>query len=307
MEHHFYLPQIGLIFLISTWLEELLKRPKLFYVLLTIFLFLGAITVFRNSVWKDEVSLSWDMLAKNPNSLIGNYQIGLKYLKDGDYPRAILYLKRVLSLNPDDELKIKTIVLLAQAKFGMGEVEDALRILKEAIRKYPQSPPLYKELEKICLLNSELDLEKEIGDLSKNAVLLYHLGEYHYKRGDLEKAEFYLKEALSLSPWNSSVYYLLAAIYERKGTPDTAIRYYTRCVELDPFSKLANYNLGTLLAQRGDPSCIVYLKRAIRLDPTFAQAFYNLGLFYLQMGDSKKAFLYLAKANRLGYPISDDE
>lgn len=301
-EYHFYLPEVGIIFFLSTLLGYIFRRKVYLHISIFCLLILGLLSYLRNPVFQNETTLSLDILKKYPDSHIANYQMALAYLEKEEYQKAIQKFEETVQISSNPQAEVKSLLNLSEIYLRLAQIENALDLAKRALKKYPYIFSPYKLLEEIYLQNPELDFEELKKELSETS-FLYFAGEYYYRKGNYSQAKEYLMQALKKGWRSADVYYLLGRIEEGEGNIQQAVSYYQKALQEFPFHKEAYFYLGTILARKSNPQAVYYLKMSIRIDPFFSRGYYNLGIFHLGRGDEKRAFLYLSKAQELGYPI----
>jgi len=95
----------------------------------------------------------------------------------------------------------------------------------------------------------------------------FMLGVCHYRLGELQQSNTYLRKSLELENDNPQAYIFLGSVAGREMKHDEAE---------------------------------VHFKTAIRLDPTLAQPYYNLAVIYLDKGDKQEALKYYREALKRG-------
>lgn len=90
---------------------------------------------------------------------------------------------------------------------------------------------------------------------------------------------------------------------QKKGNLDEAITYYRQATILDPDYAVAYNDLGVVWEAKGNAEKAkeMYLK-AIEIEPSYPNSYSNLALFYESQGDYNKAALYWKKRANLGSP-----
>ena len=160
----------------------------------------------------------------------------------GDQKQALVVLQRGLKFNPESSVlhlelarMYKSLGLLDKALteydlassgsvrlvsllekgvllMNMGRFNDAVRVLVEAVKQFPDSPEAHYDLAlayiKIGYLTFAEDELRQAKELTKDKTLLSKiyssLGHIEYKKGNLEQAKAYYEKALSLDPTNAN-------------------------------------------------------------------------------------------------------
>ncbi len=312
MEHHFYLPSLGLYILLSYMLSFLFfKFPKLsLQISLALILSFSILTSFRNLEWKDESTVLRSALKVNPKSLYSLYRLGVSYEKKGDFQKALPLLERIFTSFPSQEVVIQTMVQMADVYRILQDFDKARYICNSALKIFPDYSPAYHQLGLISLNIGEMDeargyFQKEIKTSNSKAKACLSIGNTLAKRGYFDQALSYFYKVLSLNPQEGRAYLNLGMVFSKKGMRKKAVQFYQQAVECLPFSYVAHYNLATTYALLGDKRAEGEFKIAIKLNPRAPEVWYNLGLFYFQEKDLKKAGRCLKRAERLGYPVPE--
>lgn len=150
-----------------------------------------------------------------------DYILGIieKRLNNGDITGAIKFIESLIRDNPSD---LDALNLLAIAYRLKGDFDEAMRILKKALKIDPDYPETH-----------------------------YHLGLLHYERGDYLKAieEFY-KAIENYLPhekrWVSDAYTALGEAFYKLGIVDDAIRSWKKAVEIHSKNRRAKYYLNKI-------------------------------------------------------------
>ncbi|OGQ38230.1 MAG: hypothetical protein A3A85_01210 [Deltaproteobacteria bacterium RIFCSPLOWO2_01_FULL_42_9] len=73
----------------------------LVYALGVVVLFYGVVTVARNAVWKNDITLFSDVVRKSPGNLLANYNLGIWYANARDYQNSVVYYQRAIEKAPE--------------------------------------------------------------------------------------------------------------------------------------------------------------------------------------------------------------
>jgi Flp pilus assembly protein TadD len=148
-EHHCYLALVGLTIALGSLLEEILHAPSARvasagrYAFAACLLCFAGLTLARNPVWKDEISLWRDAVRKSPGQYVARSLLGAAYAKDKRYRLAKRQLEIAVRLGPDFADAHNT---LALAYLRLGEVDEAEARFREALRLDPDSPTYLNNL-----------------------------------------------------------------------------------------------------------------------------------------------------------------
>ena len=142
-DRYLYLPMFGACLVLASIICRL-KTPKVLYRGLLIVvggiicLCLCYFTLERELVWHNGLSLWQDTVNKNPFSYTGYENLGFVFFENGDFEKAIPFLKRASELRPNSA---DPIAALAVTYDGLGMTEQA----DEAARKAISMDKLYSD------------------------------------------------------------------------------------------------------------------------------------------------------------------
>jgi protein O-mannosyl-transferase len=200
MEHFLYLPGIGFCLLLSGTALEIYDRfseagnetVKSIVVgsLVLIIIFFGLMTVQRNPVWKNSLSIWKDAAMKAPLKNRAQFDLGVELYNQRDKQNAVFCFRRAFIADPDD---IQAGYNLANTYLEMGRVDEAVAAYQELIRIHP--------------------------DYFRAR---HNLGYALKQKGDLEGARAAFEGALKISPDFQPSLNNLAEVYLRLGQCDQA-------------------------------------------------------------------------------------
>ena len=153
----------------------------------------------------------------------------------------------------------------ASARMQMGITYLGQRNLPSAMRELTRAAELDPE-------NPEIDMA---------------LGLAYQARGDLGKAEEYLRSAIRKKPDYADAHNNLGNLLGLQGRSEEAIREYEKAVSnvLYPTPEYGYYNMGREYARMKDlPKAEEMYKRAIALNPSFAEAYRGLAMVQSEKG-----------------------
>lgn len=182
-ERFLYIPSAGFALAVAAGLAHISRantgvRPynwkHLWPVILIIAVYLP-ITVYRNTFWKDDVTLWTEKLKTEPAMPKAYDQIGSYYLRHGMVEEGITAFRRLLQLNPDH----------ARAHYNVGV--------------YLEKKGLYAD--------AEAEYTRAIVADPSLAGAHYNLGLLYWKRGQREPAYQQWQETLRIEPWHEGARY----------------------------------------------------------------------------------------------------
>jgi type IV pilus biogenesis/stability protein PilW len=158
----------------------------------------------------------------------------------------------------------------ASARMQMGVTYLEQRNLPAAMRELTKAKELDPD-------NPEIDMT---------------LGLAYQKRGDLEKAEEYLRMAVQKRPDYAEGHNNLGNLLSLQGKSEEAIREYEKAVAIVtyPTPEYAYYNMGREYARLKDlPKAEEMYQRAIALKPSFGEAYLELAMIQSEKGEWKES------------------
>ncbi len=199
------------------------------------------------------------------------YQRGLKLARQKKYDQAVVEMRRLIQMEPDN----------AKAHNALGQIYRAQNLYTKAIEELT------------------LAVEKNTTDPE----LPYNLGCLYRDLDDLTRAEQYYRRALEIDPRFPAALYRLGAVCVDRGKPDEAEKYFRSFLAVGPDRPAPGYNnLGVLLWKKGEKTAARdEFRKALEIEPEFSQALYNFGVSSLALDEKDQrgteALLAYLKAN----------
>jgi tetratricopeptide (TPR) repeat protein len=214
-DRYLYLPGIAL------WvaLPMLLVQPKFMPWLKTagiaFLVLLGILTMQRNHVWRDSVSLWTDSLSKESANHLAHCSLGLAHYARQEFAIAAPSLQRAFELDRG----------YLQTRLYLGHTLDKLG-------RGPEADPHYRWV----LLEQPESLD-----------VLVNLGIIRAKAGDLPEAERLLRQAIAVDVKFANAYSNLGNVLRLKGDGKAALAAYREAIRLKPDFAEVHFGMGTLL------------------------------------------------------------
>jgi tetratricopeptide (TPR) repeat protein len=255
-EHRLYLPLVGVALAVPVGVAALAGDfRRAIAALGVLVVLLGVGTVVRNRVWRTELSLWSDVVAKSPQSGRAHGELGLALAGAGRWDEALVHFREGVRLDPrhpDRHLH------LGNALIQTGHVEEGLAAIARSLALDPEHAPAHQALGMFYLERGRLEqagahLERALA-LRPGAVVRTHLGVLREKQGRLEEARRLYETAIREDPLRAAPHANLGALLARQGEERAAAQHLARAVELDPESDVACNNLAWLLATSSDPA-----------------------------------------------------
>ncbi len=178
--------------------------------------------------------------------------------RSGEVARARADYEDVLRRDPENvHVRARTASLLREA----GAQDDALAVLREALRLSGGASPIYLELGLVYLAQGKDDL-----------------------------AELVLSKAAALDPKNPAIQNALALVSMERHRDQEAFERFDRATNLDPSYLDARFNVASVLIDAGDYArAKAELEAVVDKRPGDFGALVALGVAYRGLGDHKKA------------------
>jgi tetratricopeptide (TPR) repeat protein len=181
---------------------------------------LAAGTAARVDVWRTELSLWEDTVAKAPRHPWANNNLGIVYLRRGELERAEARFRAALDRKPD---LATAWVNLGNVRMAREDVAGAVDAYREGLRERPDAYEVH-----------------------------YDLGLGLARLGRVDEAIEHWEEAVRLYPAHRSAHVGLGRAYARRGDLARAILHRRAAVELAPGDASARIDLADALLESGD-------------------------------------------------------
>jgi tetratricopeptide (TPR) repeat protein len=130
--------------------------------------FYSALTIERNHIFKDDVTLWSDAVKKSPHKMRVHHNLGRAYFEKGRIDQAIqegeIALRLSANLNRKENLKF-VLNLLGGAYFVKGDTDVAIRMLQRAVEVDPNFATSFYNLS--CILAVKKEQDKALEYLKK--------------------------------------------------------------------------------------------------------------------------------------------
>jgi tetratricopeptide (TPR) repeat protein len=195
----------------------------------------------------------------DPAGAYGYNALGIAYLEQGDFDRAIPAFRDAIRNAPHWAYPRHN---LALAYMETGNYDGAIRAYEDAMRIAP-----------------------------KYAYLSYNLGLVYQRLNRRKEAENSYRKAMQLAPDSAEPYNALGSLHANAGRAGEAEKLYRQAIEKNPKLLAARHNLALLLA--ANPSrraeAIVLWKEALAQDPAHLPSRLALAEFLAAQGDTPAA------------------
>ena len=209
------------------------------------------------------IEILQQILRGDPDNVDANYWLGIAHQQQGELEKAFPYLKKATALAPGH---------VVRRYFVLEQYKEAIDILQDVLRDKPE-----------------------------NVEAIYWTGIAYEALGDLQKTEYYLREAISLAPEYADALNALGYFYADNGTNlDEAVDLIKKALKKSP--KQAGYldSLGWAYFKQGKlDEALRQLEMALRLMPESAEIQDHLGDAYMKKGLKEKAIAAWQRAVQL--------
>lgn len=201
-----------------------------------------------------------------------------------------------LDRNPEDE---QVLFSLAGMLAELGERDEAIRHLDEAVRVRPDFALALSDLGRLHFLNG--DVERAVGFFDRAIAASPALPQAHHNLGTVrlaqrnrEEAEGLFRRALAEWPEFAEAHYGLGEALEARGESEEALQHYRRAASVKPDFALAHFRLGNLLVKAGaEQASIDHYEAAIAAAPEFVPARFNRAAVLARQGETEQAAMAL--------------
>jgi tetratricopeptide (TPR) repeat protein len=260
-----------------------------------------------------------------------HFTLGRLYIRNGEAPKAIESLSRVLSQNPDS---VRGRLTMAQAYAANKDLKSAIATLQEILEFEPQVASALGQYQEQAGLLAEavesytvaLAVQPRSRELKvRRIAVLIEAKEYQraaafagegrkqhpddprfarlqaralFDGGDRSGAILLLEQVAKASPKDTDTLFTLADVYNDAGRAADAERVLRQIVAAEPMNAGALNYLGYLLAVRGEQldEAIELVQRALKEEPDNGAFLDSLGWAYFRRGNLAEAEKYLLAA-----------
>ncbi|HSE98082.1 MAG TPA: tetratricopeptide repeat protein [Blastocatellia bacterium] len=280
-DHYLYLPLMSFGLLVGLTAHHISRRgrqwSRVAYASVgAAIIALAVMTVLRNPVYKDNLTLWQQNYREVPNSIRAASSLAGTYA-NRDPQKAIDLYKRCIEIDPAYSPAYVALAILLQSREKAREAEQLIQgglALPDSRVVTPANPHPSE-------FRSELTTALAI---SKG------------NQGDNQTAERLLLQAIAINHFNHQPYMLLANYYrtvDRNKELDVLLRY----LAINPFSADTLMSISSLLIdQKRFDEAIPYLERLLSFDPTGFYGNFNLGHIYRTKNECEKARSYFNRS-----------
>ena len=301
VEHRMYLPLAAVLALLVGSVAVWCGRTGL-VALLVLAVAAGVVSYQRNSVYRTDLDLWEDTVAKCPASANAQSNLGTALFARGRSPEALAHYERSLHLNP---ALATTHYNLALALIRAGRLAEAAAHCRETFRLNPRYYQAHFQLGMVLVRLDRID--EALGEFARALEIAPWFGDAHFqsglalgRMGRWPEAVAHHEGALRLDPDNAATECGLGVALFQSGRGSEAAAHFERALRLNPKLMEAHFNLGQVLALMGRPDqAVAHYAEAVRLDSNNADAQINLGIALAEAGKLPEAVTHLERAVQL--------
>jgi tetratricopeptide (TPR) repeat protein len=260
----------------------------------------------RIAMAQKEYEAALQLDAQNP-ALIGQYSDFM--IKQNQAPKAIALVKEYVAAHSNDA---KAHELLGAVYFGSKDLGSAQQEFERALQLDPNRVDVQLRLAKLYEDQGKTDealahYQKASDQQPKSAPLATVVGNMYLKKGDLDKAEKYYSQALSIDPNFSIALANTAWVYAQQNKNlDVALGMAQKANSQMPKIASIRDTLGWVLYKKGSYSSAMPLfVDCVSESPKTASFQYHLGLTQMALGNKVEAKRSLERALNLNLDPTD--
>jgi Tfp pilus assembly protein PilF len=226
---------------------------------------LAVLTWERNEDYRDDVLIWKDVIARHPNHVRAENNLGIALTSHGRTEEALAHFRTALQIEPNH----------APAHYNLGNALAECGQVDEAIVHYRKALEIKPDF-----ANAHINLGIALAGL-----------------GQIDQAIDHYLKALKIEPDFAQAHNNLGNALVGHGQVDEAIDHYRKALEIEPDLAQAHNNLGKALVAVGQfNEAIDHYRRALEIKPGFAEAHDNLGVTLLGHGQIDEAIDHFRKA-----------
>ncbi|MBN1291206.1 MAG: tetratricopeptide repeat protein [Candidatus Latescibacteria bacterium] len=304
-EHRVYLPMFGFILILVSGLYYILgenRKITINIILISLIAIYSGLTLKRNMVWKNDITLWKDIVKKSPNKDRSHMNLGEVYFSSGLIEEGLNEFNIGLKLNPKNFKVLNNIGFYYYTK---GNYKESISYYDRGLAIEPNSPDLHVNKASALVMTGqhESGLEHFLKAVDINSQYIIKLkaaaGEIA-KSGSLPDAEKYYSEVLNRLPDDFETLKNLGKIQLSQKKYQEAVSYFSTALKINPGDTELLTNVGKVLlkmekANEANP----YFSEVVRLQPNDVEAHINLSVCLRAQGNITESERELLKANIL--------
>ena len=237
-------------------------------------------------------SVAFNLFASVEGCAEADSELGVQLQGAGQMQEAIRHYKQALRLCPDWADAHKG---LGNVMLQSGRIQEAIGYYQQALRINPDFFEAHNNLGNALLQSGRI--QEAIGHYERALRIEPTLFEAHNNLGNallqsgrIQEAIEQYKQALLINPDFADAHCNLGNVFLREGKIEEAIAHYQQALRIKPDLAEAHDCLGAALAQTGKiEEAIAQYQQALRINPDYAEAHGNLGAIYQSIGELPEA------------------
>jgi tetratricopeptide (TPR) repeat protein len=243
-----------IVALCSIGIRRLNQKRVSFVVLILVVGLLVSLTWRQCYVYRNQETLWYDVIEKNPNSWMAHNNLGNALQKKQKFDEAIKHYKTSIELKPDHTVAIYN---LGNSYYLKGQTDLAVECLAKSIEQQPNFAAAYFSLANIY--KSQIELKKAIENYEKTIEINndftsahFNLANTYKSLGQIDKAIYHYEQTLRSEPEHGKAHYQLAISIKSSKRIEETVKHLNKAVELLPDSPLVLNELAWILATYPD-------------------------------------------------------
>ncbi len=287
LEHRVYISGLGLAVLAAAlfdWLRREYGKVAQVASLVLVVIF-TLMTVQRNTIWADGITLWEDAESKYPEKPRPHFNLAESYQRAGRLPEAIEEYEHALDLKPDIHAAYSN---MAAIYLDQGDLDQGEEVLLRVTEVAPDFTEGFINLGVLYIRRREPDkaleaIERALALNSESVSAHFNKGETLTVKGDFELAVESYQDAVNLRPDLPAFQLSLGVAHYRAGDSESAEAQFRALFAEPSVAADAHRNLGSLYAEGGDDDqALEHFERATELRAHYPDAHHDLGAVYLR-------------------------
>lgn len=262
--------------------------------------YVSALLFLDRRDYKSAIEAFHEALRKDENLSSARQDLGLLYIKQGDWTQAEETFAELARRQSDSAVAA---YFHALALYNLKKMPEAETEVRRSLRLNVSEAEAHTLLGIILTNKGNSDAEaieslsQAVAVAPENFDALFYLGRVQYLSKNYTDAIKNLKSAVNLNKTNTEVRFFLGSALEAVGDSDAALAEYSELTKLDSKSEYGQIGLGVLLLKQGKADeAIASLKIAVGRNEKNFEANWALGRAFFLRENFAEAEDYLQKA-----------
>ena len=228
-DRYLYLPAVGVFLTLA--LIAIRKPP----ILITVCVVFAGMTIARNRVWSDSVTLWQSSVAADSANAFAQVNLGDAWMKEGEFKAAAASFQTAVDLSPED---VDAQAGLAQSLSRSGRAESAIPHFARALELDPSRSQLWVNYaHTLHQLGRNDEAAQAAAQAPENIEAQLVLGALYFGKKDFLRAASHFAQALAQQPSNAQIAAHLGQTHwqlARLATGEEALQHMEEAVRLLP-------------------------------------------------------------------------